>query len=329
MSFGDLGKLLTQQAVPQMPVLNQQQQERTGPWRNLMQKIQSDPNLKMALLQTGLAMMKGNQPGETGFDIFSNAAQRGLQTFDQLNQRDRTQTIEDSQRAKDNARADTRLGQFDQQLGLQRQAQRDRNANAEANRDLRRELSDRNYDLALKQLQETTSARTGSTGQERILDTIASSLQTAYPNLYEGDEGRARALLEAAKFNENPRNPESRARGIIALMQMYQQDQAARLEAAQLLDTDPGTVLSPEQMMQQATGLYNGIIEPLDQQAQPGADAASRGAGQYNGKTFNYNGQEAKILFDPSRGYKVYVGGRPSDQWLDEDQARALVEGSQ
>ena len=105
-----VGGALTQ---PQVPV-GQAQPEKIGLWQRFRDKLASDPNLRMALMTTGNQMLKTPQPGQSGFDIFSDAAQAGIGTLDTLRQRDRRQGLEDKDRA-------FRQDATTQQLGMQEQ----------------------------------------------------------------------------------------------------------------------------------------------------------------------------------------------------------------
>ncbi len=84
--FRSTGSALTQPQAPSRgaPV----PQEQLGLWQNFQNKLRTDPDFRMAMLTAGLNMLRTPQIGETGFDTFASGALTGVQTLDQLRQRE-------------------------------------------------------------------------------------------------------------------------------------------------------------------------------------------------------------------------------------------------
>jgi hypothetical protein len=70
-------------------------------WKGFLGRVQSDPNLRMALMQTGAAMMQSPKFGENFGDVFGRAAQTGMLTLDTLRQRDYAQKEREADRTFD------------------------------------------------------------------------------------------------------------------------------------------------------------------------------------------------------------------------------------
>lgn len=75
-------------------------EQNKGLWRGFLDKMRTDPNFKQAVQVTAMGMMRSPQMGQNGFDVASQALTTGVTTLDMLRQRDRTQAIEDEERAR-------------------------------------------------------------------------------------------------------------------------------------------------------------------------------------------------------------------------------------
>jgi len=58
-------------------------------WKGFLSTLKTDPNMRMALIQTGIGMMRSPRMGENGWDVAGEALGRGVMTLDQLRQRDK------------------------------------------------------------------------------------------------------------------------------------------------------------------------------------------------------------------------------------------------
>lgn len=88
-----------------------------GLWQKFKERVQNDPNLRMALLTAGSNMLRTPEFGQSGFDVFANAAGTGIQTLDQLRQRDFRQGERQGDREFEQGATTRRLEQGDRQLG--------------------------------------------------------------------------------------------------------------------------------------------------------------------------------------------------------------------
>jgi hypothetical protein len=93
----------------------------TTRWGQFLQNIKTDPNLRMALMQTGAAMMQSPRFGENVGDVIGRAAQTGIMTLDTLRQRDRAQKEREEdrkfQRENESARTGAYVKTADAQIG--------------------------------------------------------------------------------------------------------------------------------------------------------------------------------------------------------------------
>lgn len=70
-----------------------------GAWRGFFQKMDTDPNFKMAVLQTGLGMLKSPQVGQNGFDVAANALGTGVATLQGLRDKQKQEAIQAEDRS--------------------------------------------------------------------------------------------------------------------------------------------------------------------------------------------------------------------------------------
>lgn len=111
---GGIGQQLTQ---PQAPV-GQADPSQISRWQQFRQKLANDPNLRMALLQTGANLMRSPKLGESGFDVFADAATTGMGTLDQLRQRDKTEGLDERDRTFRENSTTRQIEQGDERIGL-------------------------------------------------------------------------------------------------------------------------------------------------------------------------------------------------------------------
>lgn len=99
-----------QQLTPQ-----DQQAQSPGIFASLMQKWQ-DPNVRQAIMQTGLNLMRSPGYGQSQWDVGANALGAGVSTLEQLRERDRQRGLlaedratKEQQRGIENTRADRQV----------------------------------------------------------------------------------------------------------------------------------------------------------------------------------------------------------------------------
>lgn len=264
-SPSSIGNTLTQPIVPTPSVPTDPSQ--VSLWQNFQNRLKQDPNLRMALLTTGLNMMKSQQPGQTGFDTFTNAALTGIGTYDQLKQRDNAARIEEekldlSRRnvANTERRTENQEEQFEQSFGLSKSEAERRKSN-----DARRaEEFNSQYNLAKEKFEEQKrqfnesltaqgTAAGSMTGAERMLAADIEMLQTLHPDIYTRDaegEAKAREILRMKKTSD----PNAQARIISGLMDTFSESNFSRKKDEQL---------SNERILEEAIETYKLISQDL------------------------------------------------------------------
>lgn len=239
-SFGGVGDILTQPQLPSRgaPV----PQEQLGLWQKFQQKLQNDPNFRMALLQTGLGFLKSPQIGESGFDVFANASQQGISTLHQLRQGDigtERQERLDKLTERGVAAGESRAETAETAALDRKEAERARLEESKRQFDARAAAGDFGPRAGVA----------GSTGPEReaALATDAFLASGLYPRT---EEGRALAAL--------------RSRGLVGRGLITPQD---RFDFAQEIAKDIA-VFNPEmsidQVIQRAQDLANGLATPFN-----------------------------------------------------------------
>lgn len=90
-------------------------EQRKSLWKNLLSQWQ-DPNVKQAVLATGIGLMRSARYGENVGDVAANALTSGVNTLQSLRERDRQRALEaqdrairEDQRAKENTRGDRQV----------------------------------------------------------------------------------------------------------------------------------------------------------------------------------------------------------------------------
>ncbi len=197
--------------------------EQVSRWQAFRNKLQNDPNLRMALMTAGLNMMRTPQRGETGFDTFSQGALTGLNTLDQLRQRDQRQLLEAEDRDEERRSTRVREGQADERIDVARSQV----AATEARTVQSAEQFSQNLEIAKQRLEldkqkaADARARGGSTpitGQERTTNKLVDALVVASPDVYpDTPEGRAKALLRVSGMTGDNNDPLGQARIIAGL----------------------------------------------------------------------------------------------------------------
>lgn len=240
-SFGNVGSVLTQPQAPARgaPV----PQEQLNKWQQFRQRLQQDPNLRMALLTTGLNMLRTPPIGQTGFDTFADAAVTGVETFDALNQRTRTQGLEDRDREFRESTTTRGIEQADERIDIARTGveQRDE-AFTQRGEQFDARMEHFRNQLAEDQRQFDDRLEAGgfaganaSTGAERQAQIAANAFITSgiYPDTA---SGRAMAELRAQKLVGrdlvNPRDRFEYASDLAADMMLFNRDMTEQ-EAAQ------------------------------------------------------------------------------------------------
>lgn len=236
-----IGNLLTQPQVP--TAAPAPTADKIGLWKKFQQRMEQDPNLRMALLSTGINLLRTPQPGQTGFDVFADAAGTGIGTFDQLNQRDRAQDIEVSEIARQ-ADIDERRTGATESNAASNAARVDIAANNVA---VSQDQFDRNFKLAQQKHAEDVrqfnvrrdagglTAGGGVTGQERLIASGVQALVTTQPNVYpDTEEGRAKARLVVQGIGGEGGSPQGQARIMSSLISDMQENNPFLPEDQQL-----------------------------------------------------------------------------------------------
>lgn len=223
---GPTGQALTSPQVPAAGVAPTDPSQ-VGLWQKFQRRMQDDPNLRMAMLTTGLNLLRSPQAGQNNFDVFANATTTGVGTLDQLRQRDisnerldrkegldeRRTVATESNAAAVTERTDIARGSAEANVA----AEATRKEEAEARLEIMRETN------RIRREEAENRTATGTTGvQERFVESIASNLQAAFPDKYKGPEGQAQAFLDAQIRSQQVSDPD-RYRGqlvdIVGLMQ--------------------------------------------------------------------------------------------------------------
>ena len=270
--FSQVGQLLSQPVIPPAGVSTPEPQN-VGRWQAFQERLKNDPNLKMALLVTGLNLLKSQQPGQTGFDTFSNAALQGVGTLDTLRQRD----LQQQQLEADKA--------FQQGQTERRTSAVEKNASTSATRALQSaDQFNKNYELAKSQLDESVrhnkalETKTGaseSTGTERLINQGVNALVTAMPDVYpDTPEGRAKARLRVQGIDQVSSDPNSGARIIASLFGDIQRNNE--------FSDKP---LSNEDMAHRAVSMYQTFFQAA------GGKQPEAAPDQLDGQTLNKPGQ--------------------------------------
>lgn len=93
-----MGMALPAAGVAAGPKTQQEFESNKAGWRGIFQKLK-DPNVRAALLQTGLGLMKSPGYGQSGWDVASNALAHGAGTLQALREAERAKKIQDENRA--------------------------------------------------------------------------------------------------------------------------------------------------------------------------------------------------------------------------------------
>lgn len=176
---GGVGGALTN---PQMPSRGASApQAQMNLWQKFQQKLTNDPNFRMALMTTGLNMMRTPKLGESGYDVFADASLQGMGTLDQLRRRDvateRQEKLDELTGQRTAATVQTA------ETGAARVEQAgEQFAETQADAEARTQILRDRLDLEKKKLRE------GETGPERMLAGAVSALIQSgrYPNTPEG-----------------------------------------------------------------------------------------------------------------------------------------------
>lgn len=244
-----LGAALIQPPVPTPGPASTADPEQRNIWQKFMQRLDQDPNLRMALLSTGLNLLKDPNPGSSGFDQFANSALTGVQTLDTLRQRESGQQIQ----ARQEDRADRRVDLQEEGLDVQRESLGQRRRSFDERMNIARDRLDetKRHNRAI----ERPSAAGASTGQERTANTIKESLMTLYPEAYAGPQGEAKANLDALRFTASTDDEAARARTVASLAEK-------EMEIASLVRDEEITL---EEALSRAAQAYDGLIRPFVQ----------------------------------------------------------------
>ena len=296
-NFPDVGGALTQ---PQAPARSAAApQEQLGLWHNFQQKLATDPNFRMALLTTGLNMMRTPEPGESGYDVFADASLQGIGTLDQLRQRD----IGTERQGRIDAltergvEAGERRGDIAQQ-GLEERSAQAAAALAESRRQFDARMAAGDFG--------PQGGAAGSTGPERMATLAEQQFIDAgiYPDT---PEGRGLAGL--------------RAKGLIGKGLVTPQDRMdfAGEIAKDIVVFNPD--MTPVEAATRAVSLVNALADPLNQ-----ADVSATPSDDLEGQVINHSTQGTGTVV--KKGEDRYVvefpGGNTTT--LTGEQIRRMLE---
>ena len=285
-NFPLVGSALTQPQVP-VPGTPPMSAEQPGLWGRFQERLKQDPNLRLALLTTGLNLLKSPQPGQGGFDVFSNAALTGVGTLDQLRQREAMQAAQGREEERANRRLDIidesaetrkdqgerRLTQSDEQFSENLKVAQDKLA--EDKRQFNERMSVGGFNSQ-------------STGAERAAQSAIDALVLAQPEIYpDTPEGRAKARLRVQGI-EGVKEPLGQARIIAGLI--------SDLTQQNIFADNP---LPEEKITQRAMDIFqtiSGVGEPESEAAPPE---------DLDGKTLELGGQTLTVVSVGDGKYKL------------------------
>jgi hypothetical protein len=116
-------------AMPQMNAPEVQFEENKSKWRNFLATLE-DPNVRQALIATGIGLMRSPGYGQNSGDIIANALSSGVGTLQGLRNMQYERQTKEDQRRQENRRADAALQ--NQTTQVQQQGQQIQNAQAQA-----------------------------------------------------------------------------------------------------------------------------------------------------------------------------------------------------
>lgn len=255
-----IGSLLTQPQVPTAAPAPAPDQ--LNLWQKFNERLKQDPNLRMALLGTGLNLLRTPQPGQSGFDVFADAATQGINTFDQLNQRDRTQEIEMQEIARQADIDERRTAATEETAAASTSraniAAEQAKLSAErfnANLQLARDKMKQDAEQFAARRQDVAAGNSELTGQERVINAGVEALITAQPDLYTNDaQGRARARLVVQGIGEAGQDAQAQARIIGGIL--------TKLQEINVFE-DAENQLTPDELARQAIETYKLISSDL------------------------------------------------------------------
>ncbi len=284
-------------------------------WQKFMQKLRSDPNLRMALLQTGIGMQRTPDFGKNQFDVFADSAQGGIQTLDALRQRDTATEAGLRGESREERQIDIQeqsLGVREQQL---EQSQRNFEASLEQSRQRMEEAQRHN------KVTEATSASGQDTGAERERNVIVGLLQESQPELYgeDVDPGGTRAKLASFRFMEEVRSGNDKARAVLSIV-----TEEARNASLFKQEYDAKT----------ATARWGRIWDELSGTIQTGSPTVPPPAGAqtviptgiHNGAKVNSSSGVGTAVYMPATGdYVITVNGVAGNERFSESEIAAAI----
>lgn len=256
-----VGQALTQPQVPAAGIAPTDPKQ-LNLWQRFQERLKQDPNLQMALLTTGLNLLRTPQPGQSGFDVFADAATTGVGTLDQLRQRDKSAARQVTQ----DQLAERRVGAAEQGVAISGQnAETNRQRVLQSNEQFKTQMELARDKLAedKRQFNERDKAGVNSpiTGGERLVNAGIEALVTANPDVYpDNAEGRAKARLRMQGM-EGTQDPLGQARIIAGLVGDMQENNVFMPKNQQL---------SNEEILQRALETFSIITGDLSQPAEAG-----------------------------------------------------------
>ncbi len=100
-------------------------EQRKAGWREALSQW-NNPNMRQAIMQTGIGLMRSPNYGESGWDVAANALTSGVGTLEKLNERDRQRKMQQeaiaraqAQQAVENARGDRQVAATEKNAATQ------------------------------------------------------------------------------------------------------------------------------------------------------------------------------------------------------------------
>ena len=267
---GQTGQALTSPQVPAAGVAPTDPSQ-VGLWQKFQQRMKDDPNLRMAMLTTGLNLLRSPQAGQNNFDVFADATTTGVGTLDQLRQRDLSNERLDRKEGLDERR--TTAVESNTQQAVRRtdiaEGAAEAGTAAEATRageaQSRLEIMRETNRIRKEEAKNRTTAGNTSGVQERFVESIAKNLQTAFPNKYQGEAGAAQAFLDAQIRAQQVSDPDRYQGQLVEIVELMTFDKAydemslpEKFAEARVILPQGGDVAAPEK------GGDGGDIDALD-----------------------------------------------------------------
>lgn len=286
-------------------------------WQKFQQRLQNDPNLRTALLTAGLNMLRSPRQGETGFDTFAQGALTGVNTLDQLRQRDRAQQTAAADSAFNRQATQQQLDIADRRAGAAEKRNEilaSEQANQTAQFEAKLAEQKRQFDARLQagDFKGSGTTAAGSTGPERIGSLLAESFIKSgmYPDT---EQGRSLANLRAF---------DAIGKGLTTA-----QD---RMDAAIKMAPDfmiYGGIQDPNEAVRKSLEVINGVADSVNAADVATPPPENPGGGEsLVGRTAG-EGKNKIVVHDAGNGkFRLELDGELKPTLYDESAVRSLLQ---